>query len=65
MFAGQVATCTLTSSIPVGTLNSLALYVDVTAPTGTLLTSTADLYPTDLTPSDNTSVLQLTAGQAF
>ena len=64
-FTGQVATCTLTSSIPVGTLNSLALYVDVTAPTGTLLTSTADLYPIDLTPSDNTSVLQLTAGQAF
>ena len=62
---GQVATCTLTGSIPVGSLNSLALYVDVTAPTGTLLTSTAHLYPIDLTPSDNTSVLQLTAGQAF
>jgi large repetitive protein len=64
-FAGQVATCTLTGSIPDGSLNSLALYVDVTAPTGTLLTSTAHLFPIDLTPSDNTSVLQLTAGQAF
>ena len=64
-FAGQVATCTYSDPIPVGSLNSVALYVAVTAPPGTVLTDTAVLTPTDPTPHDNTATVQVVAGKAF
>ena len=64
-FAGQVATCTYSDPIPVGSLNSVALYVAVTAPPGTVLTDTAVLTPTDPTPQDNTATVQVVAGKAF
>jgi len=60
-----VATCTYSNPIPVGSLNSVALYVAVTAPPGTVLTDTAVLTPTDPTPNDNTATVQVVAGKAF
>jgi Bacterial Ig-like domain (group 3) len=61
--SGQVATCTYKNPIPVGSLNSVALYVSVTAPPGTVLTDTATIAPTDPTPQDNTASTQVIAGQ--
>jgi uncharacterized repeat protein (TIGR01451 family) len=61
-FAGQVATCTYRDPIPVGSLNSVALYVAVTAPPGTVLTDTAVLTPTDPTPQDNAATVEVKAG---
>jgi uncharacterized repeat protein (TIGR01451 family) len=62
-FAGQVATCTYRDPIPVGSLNSVGLYVAVTAPPGTVLTDTAVLTPTDPTPQDNTATVEVKAGE--
>jgi len=62
-FSGQVATCTYSNPIGVNDLNSVALYVAVTAPPGTVLTDTAVLTPTNpAAPRDDTATAQVTAG---
>jgi hypothetical protein len=61
--SGQVVTCSYSNPIAVGSLNSVALYVAVTAPSGTVLTDTAVLTPTDPTPQDNTATAQVVAGK--
>jgi large repetitive protein len=62
-FSGQVATCAYSNPIGVGDLNSVALYVAVTAAPGTALTDTAVLTPANpAAPQDDTATAQVIAG---
>jgi uncharacterized repeat protein (TIGR01451 family) len=57
---GQTVTCTFAGSLPAHGITALALFVRVTAATGTVLTNTATLAPSDATPGDNTASVTIT-----
>ena len=53
--AGQTITCTYAHPLPVGGITAFAIFVNVTAAGGTVLTNTGTLNPSDATPADNTA----------
>jgi uncharacterized repeat protein (TIGR01451 family) len=57
---GQTVTCTFARSLPPHRITALVLFVHVTADTGTVLTNTATLTPSDATPHDNTASVTIT-----
>ena len=57
--SSQTGTCTRSSPLASGSSGALLVVVRITAPTGTILTTTATVAPTDSTPVDNTTTNQV------
>jgi len=57
---GQAVTCTYAHPLPAHASTALALFVNVKALNGTVLTDTATVTPLDATPADNTASVTVT-----
>jgi hypothetical protein len=58
--SGQAVTCTYAHPLPAHGITALALFVNVKALNGTVLTDTATVTPLDATPADNTASVTVT-----
>ena len=58
--AQRTVTCTFSRSLSARSITALALFVDVTATKGTVITNTARVAPADGTPSNNSATVQAT-----
>ncbi|MCW2899592.1 MAG: hypothetical protein JWO67_1857 [Streptosporangiaceae bacterium] len=57
---GSTGTCTHAGALAASATSSVTVLVHITAPRGTILTTTATVTPTDTTPADNSSTDRVT-----